>query len=318
MELQPHTHHLPAALTKSERLDSTIIRELSQLNPLRSIAHIVFEYVFILSAIVLCSMYWHPAFYIVCVMWIGARQHALGILMHEAAHYRIVKSKRINDFIGEVFLSFPLLISMKNYRTNHLAHHRHMNTDEDPDWVRKDTHEWEFPKSRTDLFWMLIKIVLGMNIVSMLKTIWTVNKGEKKEKSVDRRLLVSKLAYYAVLIATLSYFGWWSEYLLFWIVPMFTWLQVIFRIRSIAEHFGIEYDHVFTQARNTYPSLFDRLFIASKNVWYHLDHHLYPTVPFYNLPQLHEKLNELVPVYRERAHNTNSYLDVLMECTQKK
>ena len=54
--------------------------------------------------------------------------------------------------------------------------------------------------------------------------------------------------------------------------------------------------------------------IASKNVWYHLDHHLYPSVPFYNLPLLHAKLKELTG-FQERAHITKSYLGVLRECS---
>lgn len=75
--------------------------------------------------------------------------------------------------------------------------------------------------------------------------------------------MAGRVFYYVALIARLTYFGWWLEYVLFWLVPLVTWLQVILRIRSIAEHFGLEYDHTYTEARTTYPSLFDRLFIAS-------------------------------------------------------
>ena len=94
-----------------------------------------------------------------------------------------------------------------------------------------------------------------------------------------------------------------------------TWLQLILRLRSIAEHFGIEHDdREYTGARTTYPNLFDRLFLVSKNVWYHLDHHLYPSVPFFNLPKLHEELNK-IPAFKEQAHITHGYLGVLKECS---
>lgn len=317
MEVQLSKHYTPTELTKAERIDASIIRRLSILKPWISVSHIILEYVFIISAIVLCSNYWHPLTYIVSVMWIGARQHALIILMHEGAHYRIVNNRKLNDFLGEVFTAFPVFITMQNYRLNHLPHHRHMNTEKDPDWVRKDTPDWKFPKSRSELFFMLFKIALGFNVLEMLKLIASVirpNSAKQKKSNSNRWLFAGQIVFYSLLIATLIYFGWWLEYLLYWIIPMFTWLQLIFRIRSIAEHFGVEYDHTYTHARNTYPSIFDRLFLASKNVWYHLDHHLYPSVPFYHLPQLHEELNEL-ELYKTRAHNTKSYLGVLKECS---
>ena len=74
------------------------------------------------------------------------------------------------------------------------------------------------------------------------------------------------------------------------LLPLMTWLKVAVRLRTIGEHYALEYDHIFRQTRTTYPSLIERLLIAPKNIAYHLDHHLYPSVPFYNLPELHREL----------------------------
>ena len=316
MEIAMKDHHTPTEMTASERLNPALIKQLSRLKPWLSLSHVALEYVFIISAIVLCTLYWHPLLYVVCVMWIGARQHALAILVHEAAHYRLIKHKPTNDFIGEALLAFPIFVTLRGYRVSHRAHHRHMNTEYDPDWVSKETPDWEFPKSRAALFLMLAKIACGMNLFWMIKLIIKGGQPEAATQTskAKKAFVAGRIVYYVTVIAVLTYFGWWLEFLLFWIVPLVTWLQVIFRIRSIAEHFGLEYDHTFTEARTTYPSLFDRLFIASKNVWYHLDHHLYPSVPFYNLPHLHEKLMELTG-FQERAHITKSYLGVLRECS---
>ena len=318
METITHDHPTPSVLSPEERLDPAIVRKLSQLNPLLSIGHIALEYVFILGAITLTHHFWHPALYILSVMWIGARQHALAILLHEGSHYRLLRNKSANDFIGEAFLAFPLFVTMRGYRLSHLAHHRHMNTEYDPDWVSKETPEWEFPKSRTQLFFMLFKIAMGKNAIWMVKTILTGGRPAPASgtKISTRSFLIGRTTYYLLLMSILTYAGWWPEFLLYWIVPLFTWLQVILRVRSIAEHFGLEYDHTFTQARTTYPSWFDRLFVASKNVWYHLDHHLYPSVPFFNLPGLHRELKQL-PTFRQEAHITRSYLGVLNECSRQ-
>ena len=320
MEIDRHLHPTVEKQTQTQnqqRLDPKIVKKLSVLKPWLSVSHIALEYIFIIGAVVLCTMFWHPLLYLVCIMWIGARQHAIAIMIHDASHYRILKNRKTNDFVSELFLAFPLFVTMRGYRLSHLAHHRHMNTEYDPDWVSKETPDWVFPKSRWELFIMLAKITLGANLFWMIRLIVKGGRPDAAEnkKIASRAFTLSRIAYYVVLLGTLTYFGWWLHYLLYWIVPMMTWLQLILRLRSIAEHFGIEYDdREYTGARTTYPNLFDRTFLVSKNVWFHLDHHLYPSVPFFNLPQLHEELNK-IPAFKEQAHITHGYLGVLKECS---
>ena len=45
---------------------------------------------------------------------------------------------------------------------------------------------------------------------------------------------------------------------------------------------------------------------------YHLEHHLFPGVPFYNLPKLHLMLME-EEVYQAKAHVTEGYMTGLMQ-----
>jgi fatty acid desaturase len=104
-------------------------------------------------------------------------------------------------------------------------------------------------------------------------------------------------------------------FLLYWVVPLMTWLKVALRLRTIGEHYGIEYDHTLRQTRTTYPSLIERLLIAPKNIGYHLDHHLYPSVPFYNLPALHRELQQSEE-FRSQAHLTRTYVTVIDECSR--
>jgi fatty acid desaturase len=56
-----------------------------------------------------------------------------------------------------------------------------------------------------------------------------------------------------------------------------------------------------------------RVFLLSKNVNYHLEHHLYPSVPFHRLPELHALLMKR-DSYRRAAHVVPSYWHVLREC----
>ncbi len=300
------------------RLPIESLRSLSRINPWRSTAHIVLEWVGIAAAIWLCSTHWHPALYVLTLMWIGARQHALGILMHDGAHYRLYESKRANELVGEILLSWPLFFSMRSYRSNHFAHHRNLNTDDDPDWVRKLTKDWIFPKKWPALMAILLKDLLGFSTVRLVKEMSAYSKvpgrdDSKQQLASARVFKAARLGFYATAAILFTVLHLWTAFLLFWLVPAFTWFLMVLRIRSIAEHYSLERDHPYTQSRTTYPSVFERLFVASKNVGYHLEHHLYPSVPFYNLPKLHAHLMR-AEGYRGKAHVTRTYLGVLREC----
>ena len=58
--------------------------------------------------------------------------------------------------------------------------------------------------------------------------------------------------------------------------------------------------------------MLERIFVAPKNVNYHIEHHFFPSVPFYRLPELHAILMSK-PGYREGAHVTRTYWGVLEE-----
>src|SRR5262245_26434810 len=151
------------------RLDPAALRALSQLRPLVSSAHIALEWSLILAAAFLCWRFWHPALYVLCVAFIGARQHGLLVLAHEAAHWRLFRRRLLNDWVGELLLAWPfVLLTMQAYRRNHLPHHRHINTDQDPDWIRKQTAEWRFPMTRWELARLLIQDVLGVGFAKFV------------------------------------------------------------------------------------------------------------------------------------------------------
>jgi fatty acid desaturase len=293
-----------------------VVRELSAIDPLRSTIAIAAEWAGIILAVVLYQRFLHPIFLPVVIMWIGARQHALAILMHEGTHYLLFKNRRLNAAVSELLLAWPLFITTRTYRGSHFAHHRHVNTEKDPDLMRKQSSasEWEFPTSWKALGAMLVKDVFGLNtrqLFSDFSDMWEQQETTKKEP-VDS-YVVARILYYVVVLSAVTYFRVWPAFLLLWVVPILTWLKMIMRVRSIAEHFAIENDHVYTQSRTTLPSLLERVFVAPRNVNFHLEHHLYPSVPFFRLPRLHELLMKDA-VYQSKAHVTSTYWGVLREC----
>jgi fatty acid desaturase len=221
--------------------------------------------------------------------------------MHDSAHHRLATSKLLNDVFGELFCAWPMFFRMAAYRENHLLHHRYPNTPVDPDF-----RPGRFPKSGREIVKMLLGDVTAFHTIEQLGEL----KRLKKPTTLRTKLL--RLAYYAALAAVLTYLGLWKVYLLYWIVPLFTWLKLVLRVRAIADHAGVETrEHPFS-TRTIIPNWFDRAFLAPRNCSYHLGHHLYQTVPWYNLKRLHAELMK-DPTFQKRARITRGFWRLFLE-----
>ncbi len=125
-----------------------------------------------------------------------------------------------------------------------------------------------------------------------------------RDTGVSRGFLVARYGFYAAMLVLLAWFGALHLLLMYWFVPLFTWMTVIFRVRSIAEHSAIEgRANAYAQTRSTGASVLAHIFVAPKNVNYHIEHHFYPSVPFYRLPELHRVLDVAVGLQGFRSRN---------------
>src|SRR4029079_418671 len=75
---------------------------------------------------------WPSPWIALTIVVVGVQQHALFILAHEAAHYRLFRQRAINDAIGRA-IGMAGAISMCTYRVIHRLHHNNLYTEEDPD-----------------------------------------------------------------------------------------------------------------------------------------------------------------------------------------
>src|ERR1700684_1174028 len=156
--------NIPVKLSKEE------LTELSAVNPLRACFHVAAEWALIAATIYLCQRYWNPMLYILAVAFIGSRQHALLVLMHYGVHYRLLRNRWLNDWMSEVVLAWPHLVTARQYRKNHFAHHKYLNTAQDPDLKRRAGDPvWVFPQTVPNLAKTLFRDATGLNAPAMLK-----------------------------------------------------------------------------------------------------------------------------------------------------
>ncbi|MEZ0393354.1 MAG: fatty acid desaturase family protein [Pseudobdellovibrionaceae bacterium] len=272
------------------------VKEHSEARPGSHLLMMAFDWLCIGVTCALSLRFPHPALFTLSVMVIGCRQHALLVLAHDGAHNRISKNSRANDLFSNLFCGYPTLLSTKDYRRHHLAHHQHTNTDADPDWARKiQMREWQYPQNRVLMFTTMLKVFfVGGPLWIYFMSKMTQDNGPK-------------MLYWACVLGVVTYLQAWPLFLLYWALPLMTVFQVIQRIRSIAEHFGLPRAHELNDTRNILAGPIEKFLLSPHNVNYHLTHHLFPSVPFSNLPGLHQKLNEH-PIYRALAHNNDSFL----------
>ena len=120
-----HPHNTSRSIP--ERLPAATVKQLSALEPARALAATAGEWVSIAAAIALCSFFWHPVLYAIAVMLIGARQHALIILGHDASHFRYLPKRWQNELLGNLFLMWPVFASIEGFRKFHSTHHQYTN-----------------------------------------------------------------------------------------------------------------------------------------------------------------------------------------------
>ena len=295
-------------------LDKKELRKLYKIQSYKHALAIALNWGLIALAISIAQLWFNPLTYMLAILVIGARMHGLGILMHDAAHYRFLKNKKMNDLMTDIFCMYPIFFDIAKYRRNHLAHHRHLNTEHDPDWaVKLGMSEFQFPKTKREFMLGLLSYFLlyrgVMDALSFLKRFGSNKVDKKKDSSQGLRSHLPKLIFYVTLVAVLSIFNLWGYFAIYWIVPYFSTLFMFQYIRSVAEHFGdLDYDHLLNSTRSVVVlNPIEKFFFAPHNVGFHIEHHLYPGVPFYNLPKLHKMLMEL-PEYSEKAHLNMGYI----------
>ncbi|MEZ6090733.1 MAG: fatty acid desaturase family protein [Pirellulaceae bacterium] len=306
---------------RSRHIES--VRSLSKVNGWRTTGYLVLQWSLMIGAFVAAAYFDHWAVYIVAAFVVASRMQALGVLMHDATHFLLYKNRTVNDVVSDLFISFPLGMSTTLYRRTHFRHHRFTNTEEDQDLVaQREEQEWyQWPKSRLACCWTLVRSTLGMNTHKgwILYKHWAPWNHLFKPLSAAFPLRARILYVLSTVIVYSTFIVGFNvapritiSLILLYMASGLTLLNIINRLRATAEHLGTEKNHELNATRTVIPSLLERLLIAPYNVNYHLEHHLYPSVPGWNLARLHTILMQ-DEEFRNHAHITQTYVGVIRE-----
>ena len=283
---------------------------LTELRDARSLGAIALTIGIIALAVSFGIMAWPSPAVALAVIVIGIQQHALFILAHDAAHYRLFRSRAVNDVVGRA-IGMTGGISMCTYSVIHRLHHNNLSTEEDPDTAIHGG----YPRGVAYLWKKLAEDALGLNAWKTFAYFFgspAINRETNRAARPlddtspalraaarrDRWLVVAFHVAAPIVCFAVGGLHALVLYLVLWVLPGVTVLQVILRLRAIAEHGAVtDLSSPLTAARcnrttGSVANWMGRAVLFPHHVNYHLEHHLYPAVPHYNLPRLHRLLDD--------------------------
>ena len=99
---------------------------------------------------------WNVPVTLLAVAVVGALQHRLTTLAHEASHYILFRNRLLNELASDFLCMFPMWSTTHQYRLQHLAHHQFPNDPErDPDVAQMEAsgHRFDFPMRPGRFLW---------------------------------------------------------------------------------------------------------------------------------------------------------------------
>lgn len=282
---------LPQAILKDKPKLSAEAREemraLAKMRPLRFLGEALITWLLIFSAIAIAAYAESIPVSILAMVFVASRQNVLGLLVHDQAHCTSLKAWP-GDLIVNLLCAYPLLVlTVEGYAQVHLSHHRYFFQDQDPDLHRKSGEDWSIPIPPLRLARLFLGDFLMLNVLKLVKG-KRLDAGDAYKRPRPTPAWV-RLGFYAAVATALTLTQTWHLFLLYWLLPLLTFFQLIVRWGALCEH---EYNHPGTTVAETSPIIrlkwYEKLLFPNLNFTLHPYHHYHPGIGFYYLPRVHE------------------------------
>ncbi len=305
----------------------------------------------------------NPLTYALGIVFISSGMGILVALSHESQHSALLRSKKWNDMVGAWLCAYPVGSVYGASRAVHLAHHKYLNTSQDPDRHFHLEDDKSTPEQFANYFlkllcggqlWTSIVVngflrkdeVVSSSGASQHSSNWqsagsesassegassecvssegatfdgAVATAEKTSVGARRKYPeILNLVPVQIVVFSLLWLvtGFWWAYFALWLVPIFTLGTFFGYLRGFIDHARLESDDMTRAAGRLisvpHPSLFDRALLTGLDFHFHAEHHFFPAVPHYYLPELHNVLQN-DPAFRDRYLVRPTYFSFLRD-----
>lgn len=201
-------------------------------------------------------------------------------LEHECTHRTPFANERLSDWVGR-FCGLALVLPFEWFRWFHLAHHRWTNLPgKDPELASPK------PERLPAWLWHVSGLPYwGAGLRLMAALVLGRAEGDYLPEGARPRI-IREARWMALIYACLAASLFWSPLVLWvWVVPVLLG-QPVLRLYLLAEHGDCpQVANMFENTRTTFTNRLLR-FLAW-NMPYHVEHHVWPAVPFHRLPEVH-------------------------------
>lgn len=253
---------------------------------------------------------------------LAGRQLSLSIIVHDAAHGTLFKTRWLNTHFVDWICARPLWNDLAKYRAYHYIHHVKTGTEDDPDLVLRVGYPTSskslFRKFSRDMSGVLgLKYLIGRVLMDAGILEWTVTgktsrlprNGRHWHHYLGRLIRESFPMIVAnVLLWNILNFAGYAWLYVFWVLAHLTFFMLFMRIRSMAEHAMCENNkNMFENTRSIKAGWIARMFVAPIGVNFHMEHHIMASCPWFNLSKAHQMLQK-----QKAVPESPSYWQVIM------
>ncbi len=290
--------------------DKNTIIQLEKISPWRSSFLYMQVYVAIAIAIFIAVTLSNSLITLLAIIFIAGRQHSLYILNHDASHNTLFTTKKINKLVATFFSNLvmfhhPEAWSYIQWRRVHLKHHQYLFTEDDPNYVgRKAAGDTE--KNYTFLQLLMVCLLAGPQAIKLFffgkqdyvnPKIFKFSRGSinhlaslflpfRNDQEMEKERCM-KLLFFSVTLSFIVYFDAGKLFLIFWIVPMYSFYPMILKFHDLTEHnWNTCSNDLNANTQSTKRNVIFKLLFSILPRGFHREHHMFPKVSVVNLTKL--------------------------------
>jgi fatty acid desaturase len=270
--------------------------DLFKKNNLKSFIWFSTHLILILLSYIFAILSSNILLFLVALIFLGLFSSFTGLTgaAHEFYHNTVFTNKSVNKAIYRILLFFNLI----NYDYNSVSHkiHHSYNSDDEKDsekTIEKITFLdlfFLFTINLPSLFSRIKNLILNsLNIFPKSAVNSYIDDNLRfKIKKTARTILIIHISIFVFVSSFLNFY----YYFLLFIAP-FTF-NFLSNMIGRAQHYQLAHNSNDTFQNTRTIRMNFLLEFLNWNMNYHIEHHINPAIPFYNLPKFHKKIRERI------------------------
>ena len=237
-----------------------------------------------------------------CSIVTGFALFCFTVMLHEVVHNTVLRgSARASRILGWIY-AFPSGISRTQFTRWHLDHHAQLGD------ASADPKRHHLSPKRNARWLKALYMTPALFFIYFRAAARETATYEPAVRATIARERMITVGGQLAILATLALFaGPWLAFKVY-VVPYFLVFPVAFTLNRLGQHYDIDPSDPAQWGTLVAASRFwDAAFLWSG---YHLEHHYFPNVPFYNLRRLHGLLG---PFYDGRGMRETTYRRLLWQ-----